>query len=1228
LSFAHPWALWALIWLPLLVWLHRRAQPAGEQPWTAWFVLEDGGGGEGRGRRLRAPLLLALRLITVVVLTAVVAGPRFEHPRGTLVLAAGPVTAQAQWAEPITVVRAGRKPAVVTGPVAAVLGPPDWGGALLLGRRVAPGARVVRVEARRAKRRIEAAGAALTGSDVIVTAAVSEGITPVLRQGDRRWPMEARNGDWAVVGPLPAGPAEVVAPGVAPFPVCLPDRSPLPVADTGWPPAVEAVLSVLPGIVRVPADEAVWRVGPAPLGGTLAAPFAPEITWFEFASVADRPAAPLWFAEDLPAPGAVARRWHALKSPGNPVLFAGDAVVADHRWGTTGAGRRFGFDPVDTDLTETAGWPVLFYEASLADQSARGRCQTHEGGQPLLLAVGATVTLEAPDGSQRVIEPQAGRVLVDGLDRAGHWRLRAGGVEATVAVRPPVGDPAVAEAGPVAMAPGPKGPPQTRALALSALVLLGLIGFFSARLRAPLTLVLLGVAALAATDLRLGGRRDGPVVIAVDTSASMPPEATQAAVQAVQAALRGVPTRRMIGANTVQGVGPATGPLEARFDGTTRHGPLVSAAAVAAGPAGAVILISDGRASDGPVGSPVPVFTVGVRAEGPDARLVRAQAVQMGAQVFVRITAVADRPAAGVVHVGGVSVQVALSAQPSTVQAVLPMPKDGVVQMRVAVPGDATPINDSLLVPVRREGRRAAVVVGAPAQAWVTAAGLEGRVVPAGSLAETGAGLAHVGALVLHDVPSASLGAAIVPRLRRWVGAGGVLLLAGRAQAFGPGGWAGSALESLSPLRADPRPPGVGALGVALALDRSGSMAREAGGIGPEGVGALAASVAGALGADDQISVLAFGAQAEVLLPPTGRDRALAAQLPVPAVSRGGTRLLPALRRASQLLRRSAVDARVVVVSDGRFSDAAEVQQQGAAVLSGLRLVAVLVGEDPSRAPLEALVRATDGVMVEAAAEAVPRLTTASVLGAGRGGLLVPGGAVTPGAAWTARVGGTPPKLAARVRVSARASARVLAQAGGDPLLAEWGLGRGRVIALATDRWALAPEQWAALLSPANAPRLRDARLSLEGDWLVYRGSVQDPPPTGHARLLDRAGAHALRWQPVGPGQAVARLPAGPAEVLEISTPTTHGALVEWLSRPVDAERRITGVDQAALTLQAELTGATVLAPAMSRQAAAARRPAGGWSAAVLAGLLALLLAFVDAWRWARPGSSDGHNHL
>jgi len=394
-------------------------------------------------------------------------------------------------------------------------------------------------------------------------------------------------------------------------------------------------------------------------------------------------------------------------------------------------------------------------------------------------------------------------------------------------------------------------------------------------------------------------------------------------------------------------------------------------------------------------------------------------------------------------------------------------------------------------------------------------------------------------------------------------------------------------------------------------------MAEEAGGIGASGVAHVAGAVAAGLGPEDPLGVVAFGLNPTVLRPAEPSRTLEAAGLPVPELARGGTRFRPALDRGLELLARAPVEARVLVaVTDGRFIDRPFPTEVRALLEArGARLVMVLVGEDPDRVTADAL---ADEVLLARAA-LVPRVATAAALVAGTGGLVVDGGPVQPEAAWAARVGGAAPDIQGRVRVRARPVARVLARAGGEPLLAEWSVGQGRVIALATDAWTLGSDQWAALLSPSAAPRPGAARVRVVGERLLFEGDVSDPPPSGLARVVDAGGVVSeVAWRPVGPGRAWAPLPSGPVGVLEVESASAEGAVVTRVTRPPPTEVRRTGADAGALALQAALTGGRVLSG--PRDVAAVVTARGRGRGAPLAGylaLLAILLLIGDVAAWA-----------
>lgn len=1231
MSLAWPWALLGLAALPLLLVLHRRARPAGERPFSAFFLLPDGERDGRLGGHLRAPGLLLVRALAALALVLAIAGPA-AIGGGTVVVTDGPIQIDDGWDQPVQVVRAGRPPARVDSrEIAPVVGARDWSGAVSEARRIAPGARVVLQQARRSEGpQIRSGAAALDGDQVVVTAAIEGDGRPVVRAGGRPWPMQPRKGDWFVRGALPAGPALIELegePGGQRWPLCIPDATPLTVADTGWPPAVEAVLDALPGVRRAPADEAQWRVADAPPPRAGWAPFAPPITRFAFAEQRDRAVAPLWFAAALPPPGAVVRRWQALPpGPTRAELFAGDRIVVDQGSDPTGYSRRFGFDPADTDLTETAGWPVLFLDALDHDRAMRSPCRVHRADRPLLLAIDGPVEVRDPLGRTRRVEPRDGAALLDGLDARGLVELRRSGrPPAFVAVVPALARPVPLGAVPELI----QELTPARGLPLAFAGLLFMLAWLMGRGWHEPRRVLVGVAGLGAVAVGLiaaadgwpgiGGGAPGPVVIAVDRSGSMAGAQAEAAVRALTEALAPhSPTRVEGGARVQRVVEPGQPAPLADPEGPTRARPLLDAAARLAGPGGAVVWLSDGRAPDGPVASATPMFPLAVGPTTPDARVVGARALALGERVFVRAVVDADRPVSAQVRIDQTPVDLRLAAEaPRVVQAVVPRAGRDALDVVVDVDRDEQPGNDRLPVVVEGEQPARAVVVGDGAVGWARAAGLEPLPVAASGLAEAGARLVTARAMWVHDQPAGALPGSVTTRLRRWVEAGGVLLLAGREAAFGPGGWAGTPLDALSPLQADPRQPGAGRVALVLLVDRSGSVAREAGGVGIDAVGRLAGAVADGLRDADTLAVLAFGGAVETLLPPTAVGALRGGTVPVPALARGGTRLAPALVEARRILVGVPAEQRaVVVIGDGQVAD-------GPALAAPARLLAeigarVYVLATSEREPaVDAIARVTGGE-ARAVRPGGLRVDVRAAVSAMSGSATVAGGPVQAEAAWPGRVGGLPPPVERRVRVGARPQARVLARVAGEPLLAEWSIGRGRVIALATDAWALDAEQWAALMAPATAPRPLDARVTVDADGLWFRGAVTDPPP-GRAAILGRGDREVrVAWRPVGPGLAWAPLPPGPVEVIEVDSASARGPILQRVVRPPAVELRRTGVDRAALALQASLTGGAVLSePSDIEPVLAARRSTGGVPWAVVLAILTALALVLDACWWA-----------
>jgi len=1141
------------------------------------------------------------RLLAGAALIFALAGPLAQE-RVRVIISDGPIPEAIKEVRAPLIIRAGHPPRLDPNP-APVIGPPNWAAALLMARTLAPEAQV-ELHRHQGTRKLLGAGVNLQRERGQITVAATA--QPWLLQKEKRYAFKEQGAEWRLEESLPPGPAQVIL-GEERWPLCLPDISPLKVADLEWPEALDTALKVLPSR-RVPKEEAELLLGSAPARREGWAPFAPPSTWIEL-QAGERLPAPLWFSGSLPPPGAMVRSWRALKPPGHPLLFAGSDPVVDEGSGPLGRGVRFGFHPETSDLPETAGWPVLLFELVEAARLARSRCRIYEAGRAVVLALDEPLEIRTPGGETRHLEPEGGQLILNGLDTQGFYRLSSSKGVAWLGLIPPLEDPETPPPPGLGALPEARHPGRSE-LILFAVALLLLAAGLSLPRRGLLMLLSLLLSALALLDLQLSEGPLGAVVLAVDLSASMPPAETKATVRRLEQALDGLPLYRVEGDFALRRVSAPGEPL-GEPGGGTAHAPLLASAAELAGKGGVVLLLSDGRAPDGPIASPVPIFTFPIDA-GPDAWIESAEGLRLGAQIFLNVRLGASTTLKAKLRLGSLSREVQLEPlQLSALRMVLKDP-GGALTLRLEAPGDIQPANDVWPLSLSA-GAPMAVLVGAEVQHWAEAAGLQVRLLSPQGLLEAGGRLSNARALLLHDQAAEYLPPEVLQRIDHWVQAGGLLLLSGRRAAFGPGGWAETPLERLSPLRSDPRPPNH-RLGVALLLDRSGSMHQEAGGPGAEALGRLAARFAGGLRPQDSLAILAFGLGVELLQAP--KQISEMGPLPLPAFVQGGTKLRPALERARALLSRLETDeALILLLSDGRFLDAEdpELLRQGEALKAeGLRLLALLVGERPEREPLNQLAEISGGRTLEGL---IPNLALAEALG---GDPLAPGGQVTPGEAWSARLGGEPPLLRGRVRVSARPEARVLARVGGEPLLAEWAWGRGRVIALASDAWELSPRQWASLLSPAAASPPQGGQLSVLGDRLIYQGDPDEPAPWGLAQLQEEGGAQfQRRWQPRGPGRALLPLPQGSPARLKLSSPSLK--LLQGFTRPSSSELALSGSDRSRLRAQAEWTGGRLLEEAEVRTALeAARRRSGGISARPLLLLLSLLLLFGEVWRWSQ----------
>ena len=1222
MSLYFPAGILLLLGIGFLLRWHLKGPGAQFERLSAFFLLQEKQSLLKQGGRiLHARHLFLARVGTLLCLVGLVSGISFETSTGTIVLTDGPAPMDSEWAEPLTIIRAGFPPTVASDlkTVRPVDARPNWSAAAALGRRRSPQAKVVRVSAHQRDQRAPLHGSARLHEEAVVISVVSgESVPPRVTVGGRAITMTNRGGEWHYRGPAQSGIAVVQRSTGRGFPFCIPDTGPLRVAEDGWPDTVRQVLSILPHIRFVPAADAEWRVGQATKTDGLWHPFIEFKTTFSFEAQPTHGMAAVWFASDLPVPDAALRRWRPIRNPGVPILLADDLVAADVHDGPEGRVRRFGFAPGDTDLHESAAWPALFYDAMNDDRARRSRCRTAIAGSTVILAAEQSVTMNGPSGQTRVLKPVDGQVIVDGLDEQGPYVLEYQGQKAFIAVQPYMMAPKAA-----VMPSG--GIPQEidltpwLILTLCALAWVLLVMPKRGRLR----MALAGCLILGILLYDWGSVRPAPIVLAVDVSASMPARETRQLVARLEEKLGDRVIARVEGAGQVTGIREPGTPLTG-FSGETRHAPLLHTAAQLGGEGRVLALVTDGQAQDSPVSVSVPVFTIPVVSTRPDARIVSGRALKLGSRVFIRVKVISDLDVTGTLKIDRQSLPVTLKAgREQTVQAVQSADTQQVLTAELVVEEDRVPTNNRWQIAVAEPNTARGVGVGGGTQ-WLESAGFEVTSMRADALLERGAELVNARVLAIVDQPVSAIPTAVMANLKRWVHAGGLLFLAGREKAFSTGGWSGSLLDELSPLRATPSRPSGRRVGVAVLMDRSGSRSGEAGGGGLGASARLASALSAALEPDDVLTILAFAGNVQTLLPPTSIKN-LGGQIRVPTAARGGTRLKPVMARARALLSAASVDERVVIViTDGRFADGESLSSPDIEQLSdGLRVIGLLVGDDVSYEPLQTLADRSAGQTTKVDGDvpmiAVQRLFNGTHMGATAGGGIP---RAEPG--WLTRIGGVPGPIKGRVRTQLRPGARGLATVDGDPLLAEWRMGRGRVISMATDRWPLTDEQWTGLFTSALMPVTAGPRLTVSDGRLFVESDIMDPPAIGVVRFRTIDGdEEEAQLRPWGPGLSWAPLPKGGLGILDVSTMTSAGAVTGRITRSYPAELARTKVDLPSIQLQALVTNGSTLTQGDDLSTLlAARHRRRDPRVPISVGIFVFLILLVDTYLWTRIGQN------
>jgi uncharacterized membrane protein len=540
------------------------------------------------------------------------------------------------------------------------------------------------------------------------------------------------------------------------------------------------------------------------------------------------------------------------------------------------------------------------------------------------------------------------------------------------------------------------------------------------------------------------------------------------------------------------------------------------------------------------------------------------------------------------------------------------------IEAHVEAPADTQPLNNRAATFTLVDGPPRILLVAsvaeraAPLQAALTAAGMRVDLILPAQIPADQARLHDYAAVILVDLPAANVPTSTQKALATYVrDQGGGLAMIGGSESFGAGGWRRTPLAEVLPVDLDPparqtRPD----LGLALVIDRSGSMSEQVSGSRTKLDLAKEAVYQATLGLErsDQIGVFVFDDQAQTALAMQALPDLDTIEATLSGVSDGGgTDIRAGIELATREI--GQVDAKirhVILLTDGQAEDnyADLIDQMRA---KGVTITIVAIGPD-SNPNLQAIAQRGGGAFYHVGSAAdVPKIFLAETVRAAQRDIVeLP---FTPAVALAAppvRDLGALPALYGYNASGPRAAARTLLVTPDDtPLLAVWQYGLGRSLAWTSDlkgQWARDLLAWpgfprlAAGMVTTLLPPASSERLSLEArsdgsqailDLTISAGDGSLLGPTAvEGRLLNPSGASsALSFVQVGPGRYHAVAPADQpgaylAQVLALDADgqplgTVSGGLVVSYS----PEYGTRSSDPSLLAELAELTGGRVNPP-------------------------------------------------